>query len=204
MVRVPPLLWPCSGPGAAAVSNEERDWEIVDSQYVIESKYLRLRRDSIVLPGGERIDDYYVRESPGFCVAFATTPDNHVVLVRQYKHGIRREMLELPAGAIEPDEPAIGCARRELEEETGYVAASSDTQHVATFITDPTSSDSRFFLFHMKSARPTGRAAPEPTEQIKIELATLPELRRYVREGVIDCSPHVTSIYYMLDRLQAI
>jgi 8-oxo-dGTP pyrophosphatase MutT (NUDIX family) len=184
------------------VSDEpDRTWEIVESEYVIDTKYLRLRKDSIVLPGGERIDDYYVRESPGFSIIFATTPDNLVLLVRQYKHGIRKAMLELPAGAIDPGESAMACARRELEEETGYVGGSGELEHTGTFITDPTNSNSRFFLFHARDAVPRGRQQLEPTEQITVETATMDELRGYLRDGTIECSPHVTSIYHMLDRL---
>lgn len=179
----------------------ERPWKVVESQYVIETKYLRLRKDSVVLPDGQRIDDYYVRESPGFSVIFATTPDSRVLLVRQYKHGIRKAILELPAGAIDPGESAMACARRELEEETGYVGTPAEPEHAATFITDPTNSNSRFFLFHVRNVTARGLQALEPTEQITVELATFEELRRYIRDGTIDCSPHVTSIYFMLDRL---
>ncbi len=177
----------------------DEPWEIVDSQYVIDTKYLRLRRDSIVLPGGERIDDYYVRESAGFSVIFAMTPDERVLLVRQYKHGIRKALLELPAGAIDPGESALACARRELEEETGYVSSSLD--HIGTFITEPTSSNGRFFLFLGRDAKPTGKQSLEPTEQITIDFANLTDLRRYIQEGTIDVSPHVTAIYFTLDRL---
>src|SRR5271165_6107479 len=105
-------------------------WQVVASEIAIETPHLRLRRDAIVLPGGQRIENYYVRESRGFSVIFAQDAAERVVLVRQYKHGIGREVLELPAGAIDPGETPIDCARRELEEETGYRAP--DLLHVAT------------------------------------------------------------------------
>jgi len=176
-------------------------WQILSSEYVIDTPHLRLRRDAIELPGGARVHDYYVRETRGFAVIFATTPDERVVLVRQYKHGIDEIVLELPAGAIDPGETPAECAARELSEETGYVASPGELAFVATFVTDPTNSNGRFHLFHAGGARELARQDLDDTEQIHVELASLGDLRRYVRDGTIAVNSHVAAIYFMLDRL---
>jgi ADP-ribose pyrophosphatase len=178
-----------------------RRWRVLRSEYVVDTRYLRLRRDCIELPSGAQIDDYFVRESRGFAVVFAMTRDDRVVLVRQYKHGIGEGVLELPAGAIDEGETPLGCARRELAEETGFIAGPAGLELVKTFITDPTNSDSRFHLFLATGARQLAEQRPDPTEEISVEFATLAELRRFVLDGTIDVSSHVASIYFMLDRL---
>jgi 8-oxo-dGTP pyrophosphatase MutT (NUDIX family) len=175
-------------------------WRILESEIVIETPHLRLRRDDIALPGGERIANYYVRESRGFAVIFALTPDERVVLVKQYKHGIGRAVVELPAGAIDPGETPFDCARRELAEETGY-AGSLRLEHVATYVTDPTNSDARFHLFFAAGARLAGPQRLEITENIEVSLVPLDELRALIRQGKIEVSSHVAAIYVMLDRL---
>jgi len=174
-------------------------WRIVESEIVIETPHLRLRRDDIVLPDGSRIDNYYVRESRGFSVIFALTPEQRVVLVRQYKHGIGRALLELPAGAIDPGETPEACATRELAEETGYTGSAPEL--LATFVTDPTNSDARFHLFLVREARPTHEQQLDVTEDIAVRLASLEEMRRYARDGTIEVSSHVASIYFVLDGL---
>jgi len=113
-------------------------WRVTSSSYVVDTEHLRLRKDRIELPDGRTIDDYYVRESRGFVVIFATTPDGRVVLVRQYKHGIDRVLLELPAGAIDPGEQPLQTAIREFSEETGYEGA---MEHAHSFCTDPTNAN---------------------------------------------------------------
>jgi len=183
------------------MASEREAWKIVESEVVIQTRHLRLRRDTIELPGGDRIHDYYVRESRGFSVVFALDPAERVVLVRQYKHGIGQSVLELPAGAIDPGETAVACAQRELAEETGYVGDPPLPEHIGSFVYDPTSANTRYDLFVVRNARPLRAQQLDPTEAIAVELATFEELRRYVRDGTIAVAAHVASIYYALDRL---
>ncbi len=177
-------------------------WKILASEYVIQTPYLRLRRDAVELPNGERIADYYVRESRGFAAIFALTPAARVVLVRQYKHGIGQGVLELPAGAIDEHELPAACARRELAEETGYIGDPPEPEFVAEFITDPTHSTGRCYLYLVRNARPALPQDLDATEAISVETASLADLRRYVRDGTIDVNSHVAAIYFMLDRLE--
>ncbi len=175
------------------------DWRIIASDYVIDTRYLRLRKDTIELPDGTIIQDYYVRDSRGFIIVFALTEDRRVVLVRQYKHGIARELLELPAGAIDPGEEPLETAIRELAEETGYVAESMEL--VRSFVTEPTNSNSIAHLFLARNAQKTAQQSLDPTESIAVELVTLEKLRELVRDGAIDSMPHVASIYFVLDNM---
>lgn len=173
------------------------DWRVIASSYVIDSHFLRLRKDTIELPDGTIIPDYYVRDSRGFIIVFAVTEDERVVLVRQYKHGIARELLELPAGAIDPGEEPLQTAIRELAEETGYEAQSME--NVRSFVTDPTNSNSIAHVFFARNARKTAEQDLDPTEAITVELVTLDRLRELVRDGTIDSMPHVAAIYFLLD-----
>ncbi|MHB1552275.1 MAG: NUDIX hydrolase [Vulcanimicrobiaceae bacterium] len=172
-------------------------WRVTASSYAIDTRFLRLRKDSIELPDGTLIEDYYVRESRGFAIVFAMTPDERVVLVRQYKHGIGRVLLELPAGSIDPGEEALDAATRELAEETGYEASS--VEYVRGFVADPTNSNTIAHLFLARGARRTLDQNLDVTEAIDVELASFDELRAMVRDGTIDCMPHVASIYAVLD-----
>lgn len=175
------------------------DWRVVNSSYVVDTRFLRLRKDRIELPDGTVIPDYYVRESLGFVIVFALTDENRVVLVHQYKHGIGRELLELPAGAIDPGEDPAHAAARELAEETGCTARS--LEFVRSFVTDPTNSTSIAHLFLARGTRKTGEQHPDPTEKIAVSFATLDELRELVRGGEIDSLPHVAAIYFVLDNV---
>jgi len=177
----------------------DRKWEILSSEYVLESPWYRLRRDACRLPDGSVVESYYVREHAGFSVTFAVTPANHVVFTRQYKHGIGDFVLELPAGMLESGEDPLTCARRELEEETGYVAR--EFTPVAEFATDPTSSTGHLHLFVALGAVPEGTPSPEITENIDTTLVPLDRVLEQVRLRRVRAQSQVASIYAALDSL---
>jgi len=127
------------------------------------------------------------------------TPDDHVVFARQYKHGFGEFVLELPAGAIEPGEEPLACAKRELEEETGYVA--SEFEPLAEFIADPTSSTGKLFLFVARGAVPHGVRSLDPTEDIATVLVPLHRVLDEVRSGHVCSQSQVAAIYSVLDSL---
>ena len=165
----------------------------------MESPWYRLRRDICRLPDGTVIDPYYVREHAGFAVVFAVTPSDEVVFVRQYKHGFGDFVLELPAGAIEAGEAPLECARRELEEETGYVA--SGFEPIVEYIADPTSSTGKLFLFVARGAVPEGVRSLDPSEDIDTVLVPLARVIDEVRCGHVCTQGQVAAIYTVLDRL---
>lgn len=178
---------------------DEPGWQVTASSYVLDSPYLRIRRDRIVLPDGTVIEDYYVREGRGYVIVFALTDEGDAVLVRQYKHGIGKTLLELVAGAIDEGEDPLQTARRELAEETGYSAQS--LEYVRSFITDPTNANTVAHLFLARGAYRSGEQQLDVTENITVEVVPVRRLRELVRAGDIESMPHVGAIYFMLDQM---
>ncbi len=174
-------------------------WRVTASRYAIDTPFLRLRQDTIALPDGTLVEDYFVRESRGFAIIFAMTGERRVLLVRQYKHGIGRELLELPAGALDSGETPLDAAVRELKEETGYTAPAMT--FVRSFVVDPTNADTIAHLFIARGAHPTCEQHLDVTENITVESAALDELPALVQDGTIDSIAHVASIYVALDLL---
>jgi ADP-ribose pyrophosphatase len=98
---------------------EER---FVSGEEVYSGRLLRVRRDVVRLPDGSQGVREYIRH-PGAVMVLPLFEDGRVLLERQYRYPLRREFIELPAGKLEPGEPHLETARRELLEETGYVAS---------------------------------------------------------------------------------
>jgi ADP-ribose pyrophosphatase len=94
----------------------------VSGELVYDGALLKVYRDLVRLPDGSLGTREYIRH-PGAVAIVALFDDRAVLLERQFRYPQRREFIELPAGKLEPGEPHLDTAKRELAEETGYVAA---------------------------------------------------------------------------------
>ena len=157
---------------------------------------MRLRADRVALPDGTVVDEYFVRESRGFAVAFALTPDDRVLLVRQYKHGVGEVVTELPAGGMDDGESPAECVARELAEETGYTG--SAPAFVRTFLTDPTNSTSRFHVFVVRDAARTREPQTDVTEEIEVDSVPVDEVRAMALDGRIGAGTQVAAVLVAL------
>jgi len=98
-------------------------------QIIHESGFVNIYQDTVELPNGKDSERLIVIH-PGASCVLAIRDDEKVVLVRQYRYALEDEFLEIPAGKLDPNEDPLTCARRELEEETGYT--SDEIVHLQT------------------------------------------------------------------------
>lgn len=174
-------------------------WRVRASSYVVDSPYMRLRIDELALPDGTIVPNYYVRESRGFVAIMALTHDEHVVLVRQYRYGSDSIHLELPAGMLTESEEPCECAERELAEETGFEVERCEL--AATYMPEPVRSTAHAYVYIAFGARKTREPKLDPTEHLEVELATLAEFRKMLRDGSIDSGASIAAGYRGLDYL---
>ena len=91
-------------------------------QYIYKGRIINLRVDDITLPNGAPATREVVEHNGGVCV-LALTDQDEVLLVQQYRYPYQTVLTEIPAGKISPGEDPLECGKRELQEETGAVAA---------------------------------------------------------------------------------
>jgi ADP-ribose pyrophosphatase len=138
--------------------------DVLSSREVYQGKIVSLRVDEIALSEG-RSATREVVEHPGAVVIIALDGEGEVALVRQYRHAIKRYLLELPAGGLEPGEEPLATAQRELREEVGLDAAIWTS--LGYFFSSPGFANEILHVFLAEDLRP-GHADPDEDEDLVV------------------------------------
>ena len=153
---------------------------VIARRTLYQGRVIRLVRE-VLQVGGRRM----VRETvlhPGAVVVVPVLPRSRLVFVRQYRRAVGRMLLELPAGTLEPGEPRAVCARRELEEETGWRARR--LRRIGQFYAAPGFISEQLTIF-LAEGLTAAIAHPEPDEQVRPVLLTVQQALAKIRSGAI-------------------
>jgi 8-oxo-dGTP pyrophosphatase MutT (NUDIX family) len=167
-------------------------WHVLTRVPLLERAYLRVVQDHVRLGDGREIEDFCVVESPDWAAVLCRTLDGRIALVRQYRHGIRGESWELPAGALEPGEDPLVAAQRELLEETGYTSRS--WQPLLDASLDPARAVGRAHFYAAVDCELTAAPKLDATEDLETVLVTRSELLALVDTGRLQHGIHVAAI----------
>jgi 8-oxo-dGTP pyrophosphatase MutT (NUDIX family) len=162
---------------------------------VADCRIFKVRRDTVVNPRNGTAHDMFVLEQPDWVNVIPLTTDNRVVLVRQWRHGTRSPHLETPGGLMEREERPVDCARRELLEETGYAAG--EVIHLGTVHPNPAIQSNLQHYVLARDCRLIADLRLDHAEDICVELASLADIPRLVREGVITHGIVIGGFYWL-------
>jgi 8-oxo-dGTP pyrophosphatase MutT (NUDIX family) len=182
-------------------------WITLQSDLVFDHKWYKVRRDTVRLPDGAILDDYFVSVRPEIVIVFAVTVGGEVPFVRQYRQGVREMTLELPGGTFDTEtgdtETGEDAAARELLEETGYRCGGMEL--LSTVFADASKNSNQIHTYLGSGAELVAEQHLDETESasggVDVVMVPLGELRARIRSGEIKNESTVLAIYRALEQL---
>lgn len=177
-----------------------KPWRTLKSWITYSDPWLTVRSHRLERANGAIVDPFHIIESPEWVCVCALTDAGDVVTIREYRHGAETITLGLPGGVCEPDdEDFAAAARRELEEETGFIVR--EMIPVGRAHANWANQNNQISYFLGLGAAPHGVRNLDPNEEIEPVLMPFAEFSAYDFDGPKQ-THHAAALFYVLRFLQ--
>ena len=158
---------------------------------IFRGRIITLHREDVTLPTGGRVTLEIVHH-PGASAIVAVDGAGAVALIRQYRHAAGGFIWEIPAGTLGANEPPAECARRELREETGLIAA--QWTPLGSVLTTPGFCDERIHLFLARELSES-TASLEDDEVLTVSRVPMAQALAMIQRGEIDDAKSIAALH---------
>lgn len=162
----------------------------LSSEYVYNGKVLDVKRDEILVSNGHKSTREVVEHTGG--VVIVAKKENKILMVKQFRYPIKTISIELPAGKLEKGENPDFASKRELEEETGYIA--SVWKSLGYIYTTPGFCDEKLYLYYATDLK-YKKQNPDEDEIIEAYEYDIQELYSMIQKGIINDSKTICALF---------
>jgi len=167
----------------------------VSSETIYQGRAVEIRVDTVEMPGGRITTREIVHHSD--CIAIiAIDDDGNILLVSQFRKAVEKELLEIPAGGIEPGEDPVTAVIREMQEETGYLP--KKVESLGGFYSAPGYCTEYLYLYLATELVPS-RLFAEDTEGIKVVRVPTDQIPELITAGTIRDAKSIAGLYMFLE-----
>ena len=172
-----------------------RPWQKISSRLLGDFRVFTIRADRKVSPRTKVEHEFFVIDSVNWVNVIARTPDQHLVMIEQYRHGSNTVELEIPGGLIDPHDPSPEAAGlRELREETGY--AGQNARRIGQVFPNPAIMSNTCYTVMVEDCRCLHPVQFDHTEELVTRLIPVAEVPELVRQGTIRHCLVVAALYH--------
>lgn len=178
------------------IKASQKKGHVLSSRNVYTGHIFSIFQQTIDTPDGLRVERDLIKHAAAVAL-LAITPDDQVLINREYRVAINAESYAFPAGLINPEESPSHAAKRELEEETGFVAQSLSEMCTVRSSEGMTDENVHLFLAHIDPAKRTNKNFDQD-EFVTSQLVPLQEVIDAVQKGIVASAQTVSALCYYL------
>lgn len=175
-------------------SQKVEPWTIEDEDSVFSCRIFDVLRIRAKNHKGDRIHNFFVMDNPEWVNIVAITEDHHVILVKQYRMGVRDFTLEVPGGLVERWEDPHLAALRELQEETGY--SGSHIEKLGLIQPNPATHNNYCHSYFANGVNLVSAQELDENEEIEIIPVPLRKIPELIQKGIIHHSLVLNAFFY--------
>ena len=177
-----------------------KKWKTTSSETLVDTRWVKVRKDSVDLPNGQHIDDFYAITVNDAAAIVAIDEGENIILKKEYRYCYGRDLIEVPAGTFEQGETdGLAVAKRELLEETGYV--SDDWQYIGATVESSAKLTNYMHIYFANRCRKISGQHLDATEELEVLVMPLKQAVDMVMNNEICCNSSAYGILWAARRL---
>lgn len=177
------------------MSQEPHLWKKIKTTQEADCRIFKIQRVTFEHEQRKKSGDFFVLETSSWVHVVALTPENEIVMVKQFRFGTENLSWEVPGGLMEEGESPIEAAQRELREETGYVG--TDPQVIAAISPNPAIQSNTCYFVLLRNATKQLVIDWDEHEEILTETVPVKEVEEWAHSGKIFHSLSITSLFFL-------
>ena len=161
-------------------------WKTIESKTLLADYHATVKKNKVQLPDGAVIDDFYTITIPDAAMVAAITEDGRLLIKNEFRYACETEVIECPAGMVEPGEEPLETAKRELREETGY--ESDGWTYLGSTWESASKLTNHMHLFLAKGCVKVGGQSLDENEHLTVDAVSLEAAVEMVMGGIINAN----------------
>ena len=174
-------------------------WKTIKSETLVDSRWVKVRKDSVDLPNGQHIDDFYAITINDAAAIVALDDNKNIILKKEYRYCFDRDLIKIPTSGFEKNEDGLTVAKRELLEETGYI--SDDWQYIGATVESSAKLTNYMHLYFANHCHKVSGQHLDPTEELDVLVLPLKDAVEMVMNNEICCNSSAHGILWAARKL---